>query len=175
MNPNELLEMINKINSFHPDMFRVFSKVKVNNKTECWEWNASFRGKYGSVKFNGKIESAHRVSYTIFKGEITNGLVICHKCDNKKCVNPDHLFMGTYSDNSKDAFNKGLIKRPVGGGYKKGHKPANRNISDEIIINIKKDLKKNNLSMKELSIKYNVPYHSIRDIKSNRSYFNVKI
>lgn len=89
------------------DMERFFSKV---NKTErCWEWTAALRNGYGAFKINKKIYSAHRVSWELANGKIPANLFVCHKCDNPKCVNPDHLFLGTRSDNMKDAFKKGRL------------------------------------------------------------------
>lgn len=91
-------------------MKRFFDKV---NKTDtCWLWTAGSRGKtgYGAFKINGKVIDSHRVSYEIHKGEIPKGMYVCHTCDNRKCVNPEHLFLGTAKDNWQDGFDKKRIK-----------------------------------------------------------------
>jgi hypothetical protein len=91
-------------------MKRFFDKI---NKTEnCWLWTACSRGKtgYGAFKLNGKSIDAHRVSYELHNGKIPEDLYVCHTCDNRKCVNPKHLFLGTPKDNWQDGFDKGKIK-----------------------------------------------------------------
>lgn len=74
----------------------------------CWEYTGGI-GTTGRGMFwlNGKTEKAHRVSWMIYKGEIPKGLLVCHKCDNGKCVNPEHLFLGTHKDNTQDMMRKG--------------------------------------------------------------------
>jgi hypothetical protein len=88
---------------------RFWSKVNKNAPNGCWEWTGSNTHGYGQIWVNGRLHRANRVSYEIHFGEIPDGLFVCHKCDNPACINPDHLFLGTNSDNMKDCSLKGRI------------------------------------------------------------------
>lgn len=83
--------------------------TKYNKSTNgCWEWNGALRDDgYGILKVNNRCDGAHRFSYELYIGEIPNSLCVLHRCDNRKCVNPFHLFLGTKSDNMIDCIKKG--------------------------------------------------------------------
>lgn len=83
---------------------RFWSKVDRASSDECWIWNGSTgeRG-YGRFWYEGRQRQAHHVAWLLTKGEIPEGLMACHTCDNPPCVNPGHIFWGTMSDNIVDA------------------------------------------------------------------------
>jgi hypothetical protein len=91
---------------------RFWKNVKKSNKCECWEWTGTICGvvnkRYGVIRDNYKQKKAHRISYELHKGIIPEGKVIRHICDNKLCVNPDHLQIGSVSDNNRDKIGKHL-------------------------------------------------------------------
>ena len=82
----------------------------VNKTPHCWLWTGPTAGRvtnrYGTITIHYKRIKAHRLSYTLFRGSIPEGLLVCHICDIPLCVNPAHLFLGTYSDNNRDSFEK---------------------------------------------------------------------
>ena len=99
---------------------RLYSKIKVNEYTGCWEWQGTLRNGYGRMIVGSRTdgtrrsESAHRVSYMLNYGGIPDGMDVCHKCDNPCCINPEHLFVGTRKDNIADREAKGRNIVPIG-------------------------------------------------------------
>ena len=81
-------------------------KYTVNQESGCWEWNKIYKF-YPKVVFRGKLTRVHRASYEWHIGEIPKGKFVLHKCDNKQCINPGHLFIGSQADNMKDMNTKG--------------------------------------------------------------------
>ena len=90
----------------------LLSRSTLDTKTGCMNWTGGMDPNgYGHVNMNGKHHSASRAVWLALYRKIADGLQVCHKCDNPKCINPDHLFLGTRSDNMKDCSMKGRIKK----------------------------------------------------------------
>lgn len=134
---------------------------KVNKTDNCWIWTdrIDYKG-YGRctasnnlrtlLSISTKTPSAHRISYLITFGLIPDGLLVCHKCDTPACVNPEHLFLGTYSDNYQDMIQKG---RQAKGKPKRFRKLP---LQDELIR-----LRQSGLSAKAIAEMYNVTPASV--------------
>ena len=110
----------------------------INKTDNCWLWvGGKNKAGYGTFHLGKGKQAAHRVSYQLHIGPIPESdeyhkTSVCHKCDNPSCVNPDHLFLGSHSDNMKD-----MVKKERNIGYKSGGENINSSITDEIAKEIK--------------------------------------
>lgn len=153
------------------DISRFFEKI--NTGEGCWEWQASLRNGYGAFKLNGRSHGAHRVSWQIHRGAIPEGFFVCHACDNPRCVNPAHLFVGTRSDNMKDAWLKGRLKLPTGGNpFRRGHRPFNATISNVLALEIKMAISNGETPL-AIATRLNVKSQTVKDIKRGKTFINV--
>lgn len=129
----------------------------------CWEWLKGKCEGYGRIRDceTKKLILAHRLSYEIFKGKIEKGMFICHRCDNRSCINPDHLFQGTAKDNSQDALHKGRTYKVS--HHAQGEKNGNAKICSEDVIEIRR-LASSGMRHSEIAKKYGFSQTNVREI-----------
>lgn len=139
--------------------------TRINEETRCWEWvgarNAKGDEGYGTIWIDGAPRFAHRVSYTKHKGPIPDGMLVCHKCDNRRCINPEHLFLGSHADNMADMVSKGRAPRLRGeaNGYSK--------LTAEAVADIRSAL---GVSQSALAARYGVSQPTISLVKSGKTW-----
>lgn len=146
----------------------------IDKKNGCWEWKGDLHPNgyaYTTNYETNKKEHVHRVSYRIFKGEIPEGLYVCHRCDNKKCIAPDHLFVGTAKDNMQDAKQKGRLEH-IKLMQPKGEKNASSKLKEIEVREIKK-LISEGVKRSTISRKFNVSWTVIDSIKRNKTWRHV--
>lgn len=148
-----------------------FSYVAIP-ETGCWLWEGywDYKTGYGRCRYGGKNCGAHRMMYQIHKGPIPEGICVCHKCDNRCCVNPDHLFLGTRIDNNSDCYAKG---RHVSMYSRKGDSNGRAILNDEIVRQIRTD-KGHGLMPSALVKKYGISIYCLKTILGGRTWKHVK-
>ncbi len=114
-------KLLERMVNSEADLKRFWSKVSKENEwlAGCWEWTASLNTHgYGQFVLHPYLRripfSAHRVSYFLAHKKLPQNIQVCHHCDNRKCCNPQHLFLGTHQDNVDDCVRKGRQTRTRG-------------------------------------------------------------
>lgn len=141
-------------------------------KTEhCWFWIGCVAGKrgYGKLTVGKRTVPAHRLSWEIHFGKIPAGQYVCHKCDTRQCVRPDHLFLGTNRENQCDIWDKGGLLNSV--KRVRGERSLHSKLTAEQVLNIRSEYKKGN--GEQLAKKYGVRGQSINDIVRRKSWTHI--
>ena len=181
-----------KINAYYneiiltsKDIERFWEKVDRRGESDCWTWLAAKSSKrYGRFRLQGKLYLPHRISYFLAKGEL-KGLEVCHTCDNPPCCNPAHLFLGTRSDNMKDAAAKGRLISSYtaavktgkffykgGGGSRKGQQNHFSKLKEEDVLKIR-ELSEQGQNSIVLSKIFDVTPQHIRWIVRRKSWNHI--
>lgn len=147
--------------------------VNIKSHDECWDWlGCKNTTGYGSMTVSQKTYSAHRIIYKLtypdaieFKAPKNKSLkqFILHKCDNRVCCNPNHMTLGNYDDNNKDAKYKGRSSAPKGANHKKAKLTFEQ--ANEV-----RELNKKGLSYVEISKSFNLHANNISRICRNIGY-----
>lgn len=142
----------------------------VEKTPTCWNWigkSTSSKLPYGRISFRGKTWQAHRLSFAAFKGEIPEGKLVLHTCDNPSCVNPAHLYLGTYLDNQND---KRKRNRCVG---EKLTEEEVKKIKEELELHYKQISRKGPYSLLQIGKRYGVSNQTIRMIRDGTTWVGV--
>lgn len=134
---------------------KIKKKVKVS-ENGCWEWQGSLKTTgYSQIVAFGKPQCGHRVSYKVFRGDIPKDLWVLHSCDNRKCVNPDHLFLGNGKENHFDMTIKGRSN------YAKNEKSGHAKLTKNQVLEARKLYETGLYGCSVLSKKYGVTSRTI--------------
>jgi hypothetical protein len=145
-------------------------KFQATSPDECWEWTGGLdRTGYGQTHCDYPIRSvkAHRVSYFLEHGPIPDHLCVCHRCDNRKCVNPAHLFLGTPAENSADMVVKNRSFKP------KGEKHGASKLTALQVREIRSIYASGGISQRLLGLKYGIGQQSVYGIVNRQRWKHV--
>lgn len=150
-----------------------WSKVSKGEDHECWPWvgrvGSSGYGNFRTGPRKGLSSGAHRVSWELTYGPIPRGLQVCHKCDNKICCNPKHLFLGTSQENHDDKVMKDRQARGEAVVHRGEHHPRAK-LTDELVRKIREDPR----TVTEISKDYPFDRSCISKVKNRRSWTHLK-
>lgn len=147
------------------DKRRLLNNCKKSD-SGCWEWQKSKYSGYGKTFIKGKGKQAHRASWEIFVGDIPKGMQVNHKCHNRSCINPDHLYIGTQKENMKDMYDAGRDVK------KKGSENGASKL-DESKVRIIKNMLSSGNKISAISKKFGVSESCIRFIKQDKTWRHV--
>ncbi len=160
-----------------------WSKVdKTLGPAHCWPWiGAKNKRGYGVTSINWKQVTAHRLAFFYNSGQSIDGLCVCHRCDNPPCCNPEHLFLGTNADNTRDRDEKGrqshgeshsqavLPNRPRG----ESHYEAK--ITEAQVIEIRRCYVETNETLQSMADRFGLSYHALEKVATGQTWKHLPI
>ncbi len=154
-------------------MRRFWSKVDIRSSNDCWSWKAGrFDFGYGQFWFEGKTMKAHRMAWILTHGKIPDNKLVLHKCDNPPCVNPKHLWVGTYRDNTRDMIIKGRDNYIGHIGLRGESSPFSRMKEDQVKL-LRKMYKNKEGSTYKLAELFNISKSTAWEIVANKNWVHI--
>lgn len=155
--------------------------------TPCWTWTGgTTKNGYGQFCWPLRGSRAHRLSWFMRFGDVPQGLLVLHRCDNRPCVNPEHLFLGTHQDNQDDMWAKGRgwsknghhsnpadYRTETKKTYNIGEDHPNAKLNSGQVLEIRHDHEVNGTRYSVLAKQYHVDRASIRDVILRRSWTHI--
>ena len=134
-----------------------FDEKWVEDDNGCWAWTGAIVSDgYGCIRVDYRTLNAHRVSYELYVGCISAGSHVLHKCDNRYCVNPAHLFLGTHKENMEDMANK--HRQPY------GEDSYCAVLTEGEVVSIRGMYKNSDLSMRKIAVLFGVCYSTVNQV-----------
>lgn len=152
---------------------RFWNYTDKNGPNGCWEWTGCLNDAgYGVLGRGGskRIIRAHRLAWLIMEGEIPEGMCLCHKCDNRKCVNTSHMFVGTRKDNNLDGRNKGRMSKPP---VRLGVDNNKAKLTPDKVRRIRNEYAAGGTSHRKLGRKYGLDHSQIGHIVSGQHWRHI--
>jgi len=141
--------------------------ICMNDDTRCWHWTGARQpGSYGTIRDNGTTKVAHRVSYEIAHGvKLDSRVTVCHACDNRICVNPNHLWLGTIGLNNADRHQKGRSR----GGSLKGNANPMSKLSEYDV----REIRSSSDPLAVVAAQFGIRFQTVSDIRRRRTWKHV--
>lgn len=145
----------------------VFTKFRLG-PNKCWEWQSRIDTHgYGQYYQKGELMLAHRLIWTLLHGPIPAGMSVCHTCDNRRCVNPAHLWLGTPADNMADMVAKGRSFHP------RGAKQWKTTLSDDDAVQIRHLYAQKTMTQRAIARKFGVHPNVIHGIVTGKTWSHI--
>lgn len=150
-------------------LYRFLQSIDIGETALCWPWAGEIsKNGYGVFYYRQKIFLAHRLAYSLHYGKDPGELLACHHCDNRKCANPNHLFLGTSKDNQIDKVQKNRHN------IRRGSESPLSKLNEEKVLEIRDLLSRKELTNKDIGKMYAVSPACIDAILRNRTWKHVK-
>lgn len=143
--------------------------ARTDRSSGCWIWQGTIsRTGYGQMRLRDEATLlAHRLSYEFHVGPIPAGMCVLHRCDNRRCINPDHLFLGTKGDNNRDRSSKGRSYRQTGAAH------YSSKLTDDDVLEMR-ELRRKGVSLSELSKRFGIVQSRVSTICNRKAWTHVE-
>ncbi|NVJ27312.1 HNH endonuclease [Myxococcus sp. AM011] len=157
---------------------RFWSKVAKAHENDCWLWQAAISHTgYGVIGLGRQADGigySHRLAWALSNGPIPEGLYVLHRCDNRRCCNPSHLFLGTHAENMRDAARKGrLASQSQPERMVRGERHPNAKLNDTIVQTIRA-LRAGGRSYRQIARHLGIPKSNVAAVALGRTWRHVQ-